>query len=176
MSIASIASSTLMHYVGHYAQSNRVKWQQGLQQLGQDLQAGNLSAAQSDFAALQQLNPQISSTASTQSGNGVAQDFAQLGKDLQAGNTSAAQQDYSQLQQQISATAAGVHHHHHHHHGGSSGSSGSGDLSQLLQQVGHALQAGNLTAAQQAYATLQQQIQALEPSGTAQSGSVAVSA
>lgn len=174
MSIASIASSTLMHYVGQYTQGSRTKWQQGLQQLGQDLQAGNLSAAQSDFAALQQLNPQISSAASTQSGNSVAQDFSQLGKDLQAGNTSAAQQDYVHLQQDVSATASGAHVHHHHHHGGS----GSNDFSQLLQQVGLALQGGNLSAAQQAYTTLQQQIQVLGQSGTesSQSGSVAVSA
>jgi hypothetical protein len=151
-----------MHYLGQYAPGSRVKWQQGLQQLGQDLQAGNLSAAQSDFAALQQLNPQISSTASAQGGS-VAQEIAQLGKDLRAGNTSAAQQDYSQLQQQISPTASGVHHHHH-HHGGSGGSG----FSQLLQQLGQALQAGNLSAAQQAYATLQQQVQALEPNRTAQ--------
>jgi len=177
MSLTGIASSTLMHYVGQYTQSSRAKWQQDFQQLGQDLQAGNLSAAQSDFAALQQLAPQTSSASSTQSGNAVAQDFAQLGKDLQTGNTSAAQQDYQHLQQDISPTASGAQHHHHHHHGSSNGSS-SGEFSQLLQQLGQALSAGNLTAAQQAYTSLQQQLQVLGEAQTAplQSGNVTVSA
>jgi len=176
MSIAGIASSTLMHYAGQYTQSNRTKWQQGLQQLGQDLQAGNLSAAQSDFAALQQLTPQLNSASSTQSGNAVAQDFTQLGNDLQTGNTSAAQQDYQHLQQDVSSTASGAHGHHHHHRGSNSAG---GEFSQLLQQLGQALSAGNLTAAQQAYATLQQQFEALGQGGTAQSsesGGVTVSA
>ena len=118
MSIASIASSTLLHYSGQAIQSNRQKWQQSMQQLGQDLQSGNLSAAQSDFATLQQMAPQIGSTSSSQSNSSVAQDFTQLGKDLQAGNTTAAQQDYAQLQHDVSPTAAGAAHHHHHHGGG----------------------------------------------------------
>ena len=176
MSIASIASSTLMHHVGQYAQGVRTKWQQGLQQLGQDLQAGNMSAAQSDFTALQQLTSRSSSTASNQSGSSVAQDVTQLGKDLQAGDTSAAQQDYVHLQQDVSATAGGARIHHHHHH--SASSSDSGAFSQLLQQLGQALQSGNLTAAQQAYTSLQQQLQLLGQSSTqsSQTGSVAVSA
>ncbi len=174
MSIASIASSTLLHYIGQATQSNRQKWQQGLQQLGQDLQSGNLSAAQSDFATLQQLTPQIGSASSTDSNTSVAQDFSQLGKDLQAGNTSAAQQDYIQLQQHISPTAAGSHHHHRH-----GGDAGGNELPQLLQQLGQALQAGNLTGAQQAYTMLQQQLQSWGEGDTApssSSGNVAVTA
>ncbi len=175
MSVASIASSALMHFSGQAAQSNRQKWQQEFQQLGQDLQTGNLSAAQADFATLQQLNPQIGATSSAQNGNPVAQDFSQLGNDLQAGNTTAAQQDYSNLQQQISTTASRAH--HHHHHGGSGG--GGNEFTQMLQQLGQALQAGNLSGAQQAYTTLQQQLQLLGEGGTtpsSQSGNVTVTA
>lgn len=168
MSLAGIASSTLMNYRGESVQRNRQKWQQEFQQLGQDLQSGNLSAAQSDFTALQQLSPQINATASAQSSGPLAQAFSQLGTDLQAGNTTAAQQDYSNVQQQMaSRTARG----HHHHHSG-------GDLTQLVQQLGQTLQAGNLSGAQQAYTSLQQQVQLLGEADTSQSqsGSVAVTA
>ncbi len=174
MSIASIASSTLLHYSGQAMQSNRQKWQQNLQQLGQDLQSGNLSAAQSDFASLQQLAPQVGSASSTQSNSSVAQDFCQLGTDLQAGNTSAAQQDYVQIQHDVSATAAGTVHHHHHHGGGSE----SNGLNQILQQLGQELQSGNLSGAQQAYTVLQQQLQSWGQADSTipTSGSVAVNA
>jgi hypothetical protein len=175
MSIASIASSTLLHYSGQAIQSSRQKWQQGLQQLGQDIQSGNLSAAQSDFATLQQLAPQVGSTSSTQSKTGIAQDFTQLGKDLQSGNTTAAQQDYTQIQHDVSATAAGAAHHHHHHGGGGGGQ----EFPQLLQQLGQALQAGNLSGAQQAYTVLQQQLESWGQAGETTSstaGSVAVNA
>jgi len=174
MSIASVASSTLLHYSGQASQSNRQKFQQSMQQLGQDIQSGNLSAAQSDFATLQQMAPQVGSTSSSQSNSSVAQDFTQLGTDLQAGNTSAAQQDYAQLQHDVSATASGSVHHHHHHGGG-----GGNDLSQLLQQLGQQLQAGNLGGAQQAYTVLQQQLQSWDSSGatgSTTSGNIAVNA
>lgn len=174
MSVASIASSALLHYSGQAIQSNRQKFQQSMQQLGQDLQSGNLSAAQSDFATLQQLTPQVGSTSSSQSNSAVAQDFTQLGTDLQSGNTTAAQQDYAQIQHDVSATASGSVHHHHHHGGGSGGN----ELPQLLQQLGQELQAGNLSGAQQAYTVLQQQLQALGQSSetTSTSGGVAVNA
>ncbi len=174
MSIAGIASSALMHYTGQTAQSNRQKWQQSMQQLGQDLQSGNLSAAQTDFASLQQMSPQASSTASTQSTGSVAQDFTQLGKDLQASNTSAAQQDYAQLQHDVSPTAASAAHHHHHHGGDDGGT----QVSQMLQDLGQQLQAGNLSGAQQAYTVLQQQLELFgqtDPTSST-SGSVAVNA
>ncbi len=169
MSLAGIASSTLMNYRGESVQSNRQKWQQEFQQLGQDLQSGDLSAAQSDFTALQQLSPQINATASAQSSGPLAQAFSQLGTDLQAGNTTAAQQDYSNVQQQMASRTARGHHHHR---------SGGGDLTQLVQQLGQALQAGNLSGAQQAYTSLQQQVQLLGEADTSQSqsGSVAVTA
>ena len=166
MSIAGIASSALSNYSLHAIQSNRLKWQQGLEQLGQDLQSGNLSAAQSDFTALQKLAPQAASTSASQGTSPAAQDFSQLGKDLQAGNTSAAQQDFQQLQQTVSPTASGALHHHHH-----GANNGSNPMSQLLQQLGQALQAGNLSSAQQAYTVLQQQLQTMGQAGSTQSSS-----
>lgn len=151
MSVSGISSSNLLSYMTQSVQNNRQKMQQQFQQLGQDLQSGNLSAAQSDFAALQQLSPQTSSTSSTQSGNSIGQDFTQLAQDLKAGNTTAAQQDYTKIQQDFQSTVARPHHHHH-------SSSGSGEsINQLLQELGQSLQAGNLSSAQQAYASLQQE-------------------
>jgi outer membrane protein assembly factor BamD (BamD/ComL family) len=73
------------------------QFRQDFQKLGQDLQAGNLSGAQADFAALQKDGPQSSSA--TQSSNPIAQGLQQLSSDLQSGNLTAAQQDYSNLQQ-----------------------------------------------------------------------------
>ena len=170
MLLAAIASSTLTNYQGNAVQSNRQKWHQEFQQLGQDLQAGNLSAAQSDFTTLQQLSPQNAATSGADSSS-LAQVFSQLGSDLQAGNATAAEQDYSNIQQQMPSRTARGHHHHAHPAAGS-------DLAQLMQQLGQALQAGNLSNAQQAYAGLQQQLQLLGEAATGQSNSssVAVSA
>ena len=124
---------------------------QTIQKLGQDLQSGNLSAAQSDFASL---TNQAGSTSSTQSGNTVAQQFQKLGQDLQSGNLSAAQQDYTAMQQSTESEAAQGHHRHHHHGGGAAMS----QVNQAVNQLGQALQSGNLTTAQQAYVSLTQDL------------------
>jgi outer membrane protein assembly factor BamD (BamD/ComL family) len=154
MSVSGISSSSLSDYNTQSVQNKMQQFQQEFQQLGQDLQSGNLSAAQSDFATLQQYAPQSSSTSSSQSNNPIAQAFSQLAQDLQSGNTSAAQQDYSTIQQDFQSHATDG---HHHHHGG--GGSGANAISQLMSQLGQALQSGNLTSAQQAYSTLQQEFQ-----------------
>lgn len=89
MSIAGILTSNLSNLNSQTVISPQQQFKQELQQLGKDLQAGNLSAAQSDFATLQQEAPS-SSTTSTQSSNPIVQAFKQLGQDLQSGNLSAA--------------------------------------------------------------------------------------
>jgi hypothetical protein len=48
-------------------------------------------------------------------------------------------------------------HHHHHHHGG--GGSQANAIDQMFQQLGQDLQSGQLSAAQQAYTSLQQELQ-----------------
>ncbi|MFY9948439.1 MAG: hypothetical protein WAK27_07070 [Candidatus Sulfotelmatobacter sp.] len=165
MSVSGISSSSLFNTSG--VQSLFQQFQQTFQQLGQDLQSGNLSAAQSDFATLQNLGSQ-NSTATSQSSSPIAQAFSQLAKDLQSGNLSAAQQDFSTIQQDFQNQAAqgqtqSAQGHHHHHGGG-----GSSEISQLLNQLGTALQSGDLSTAQQAYASLVQQFQpSSQSSGTA---------
>jgi hypothetical protein len=163
MSVSSISSSNLLPYYGTQdAQSNMKQFQQEFQQLGQDLQSGDLSAAQSDFATLQQLMPQNNSTSSAQSNNPIAQAFSQLSKDLQAGDLSAAQQDYTTIQKDFQNQAAQMHGHHHHHGGGGSETS---EINQLMTQMGQALQSGDLSTAQSVFSSLQQELQQLSQTG-----------
>jgi hypothetical protein len=77
---------------------------------------------------------------------------------------SAAQKDFATVQQdfQSQATQVGGHHHHHHHVDSgnqNSGNSGGSTIFQVLAQLGRALQGGNLSTAQSAYITLQQDFQ-----------------
>ncbi len=160
MSVAGILSSAAFNVSAQLYQNRTQKSKQEFQQLGQDLQSGNLSAAQADFATLQKMQPQPPTTPSPQSSNSISQDFNQLSTDLKAGNTTAAQQDFTKLQQDFQSQGTQTHHHHHHHGGGeSSSSSSNSDISQLFGQLGTALQSGNLSVAQQAYSTMLQNFQ-----------------
>jgi len=93
----------------------------------------------------------------------VQSEFRQLGQDLQSGNLTQAQADFVTLSQSLAgppnfvgpnavtqsaqAQSASNSHHSSHHRV---------HLHQALSQLGQALQAGNLSAAQQAFATMQQ--------------------
>jgi hypothetical protein len=160
MSVASIFSSAFASSAAQLSHRPSPQFQQEFQQLGQDLQAGNLSAAQIDFATLQQSSGQTASSANTN--NPIAQAFQQLSQDLQSGNLSAAQQAFSQIQQDFQNGS--VHAHHHHHSGGENQSN---SINQLFQQLGQQLQSGNLSAAQQAYSALSQDLQLFSPGSTA---------
>lgn len=164
MSLSGISSSNLFNYENPSVQNQRQQLQQEFQQLGQDLQSGNLSAAQTDFATLQQIGSNSNATSSTASSNPLAQAFNQLGQDLQSGNLSAAQQDFSTIQQDMQSQASQMHGHHHHHHGGG-GNDQSNSISQLFQQLGQALQSGSLSSAQQIYGTMQQDFAQMGASG-----------
>jgi outer membrane protein assembly factor BamD (BamD/ComL family) len=101
MSAVGISSTSFFDYSRQNIQTKVQQAQQEFQQLGQDLQSGNISAAQNDMTALQRLQPQ-GSTSSTQS-NPIAQEFTQLSQDLQAGNISNAQQHYAKIQQDFAS-------------------------------------------------------------------------
>jgi hypothetical protein len=110
LSTSSITSSLLSQIAGSDASANQ--FVSDLNQLAQDLQTGNLSAAQQDYVTLSQdaLNGVTSST-STTSASGITTgllsdiesspsnlstfvgDLNQLGTDLQNGNLSSAQED-----------------------------------------------------------------------------------
>ena len=174
MSISAILNSSSNQFqIG----AARNPYQQEMQQLGQALQSGNLSAAQSDFATLRAAFSQpataTGSTSTSSSSNSVAQAFNQLGTDLQSGNVSAAQKDFSTVQQDLQSNLSNNRFHHHHHlssGGGSGDSSNQNSLLQDLNQLGQSLTSSNLAGAQQAYATLQQQLQqfALGSEGSSQ--------
>src|ERR1700722_4760825 len=92
---------------------------QAFQSLGQDLQSGNLSAAQQDFATIQQSAQQAQASGQAHHGHHhhrtsdssdsnssspistLQQDFTSLGSDLQSGNLSSAQQAYASLQSDL---------------------------------------------------------------------------
>jgi outer membrane protein assembly factor BamD (BamD/ComL family) len=172
MGIFGIAS-TILGQISSATTPNPHKQQvkQGFQLLGQDLQSGNLSQAQSDFASLQQLLPggrqssQLTPVSSAQSSNPLATAVSQLAQDLKSGNLTAAQSDFATVQQNLQqagpqAGAAHGHHHHHQSDGDSGQSSGQQNpISTMFGQLGQDLQSGNLSAAQQAYSSLQQDFQ-----------------
>jgi hypothetical protein len=56
--------------------------------------------------------------------------------------------------------------HHHHSHGQDSSGAQQNPIAQLFSKLGQALQSGNLTAAQQAYTTLQQDFQSTSGSAS----------
>jgi outer membrane protein assembly factor BamD (BamD/ComL family) len=214
MSIVGILSSNLFSAATQNSQGTQAaapkfeQIKQQFQQLGQDLQSGNLTQAQSDYATLSQDfsgGSQASTTAAataaattaattatttgsatpttagttTTGTTSAAQQFAQLGQDLQSGNLQAAQQDYTNIQQTAQQNATqqvGGHHRGHHHGGGSQSASSTSSSSQQSNPIAQAfgtlsqdLQAGNLSGAQSAFATLQNDLQQI--GGFATSGS-----
>jgi outer membrane protein assembly factor BamD (BamD/ComL family) len=185
MSIAGIASS-IFSQLGNLQNNKHTAIQTEFQQLAQDLQSGNLKSAQADFAVLQQNAP----SGQASGGNPLSQAFSALGKDLQAGNLSAAQQDFTAIQQDVAkiqqAAQQGGQVRHHHHRAAEAQSTATDSTQQksiahLLTTLGQDLQAGNLSAAQQAYAALRQDLPFLtsSPVGAATptaSGGVNVSA
>lgn len=112
MSVAGI-STNLAYYnpaQNNSAHTNDPTWfqqfKQGLAQLGQDLQAGNLSAAQEEFANL----PKPSQGSPLSSNNPISQSLKQLGQDLQSGNLSGADQDFKTLHQDLADRFGGGSH------------------------------------------------------------------
>jgi hypothetical protein len=158
MSVAGILGSSFVNYAAR-VQSRMEQARKDFQQLGQDLRSGNLSAAQSDFAAMEKSGPQSNSSSSTQNNSSVSQDFQKLSQDLQSGNTAAAQQDYRKVHQDLQLQAPLPH--HPGHHGGNSSTSSCGDsqITQLLNQLSQSLQSGDISSARQAYTTLLQDFQ-----------------
>ena len=172
MSISGVSSSNV--FQASVAQGAQTKFQQiqsQFQKVGQDLQSGNLTQAQADFATLSQELPssqQAGAATTTGPTNTLAKAFKALGQDLQAGNLAASQTDFATIQQDAQQQSSGQAQGHHHHHGGGS-SQASNTLEQAFTSLGTALQSGNLSSAQQAYATFQSDVQQAFPSFSAAS-------
>jgi outer membrane protein assembly factor BamD (BamD/ComL family) len=179
MSIAGILTSSLFASLG--SQSTQNKFQQinsEFQQLGQDLTSGNLTQPQQDFATLSQNLPgqQQSASNSASNANPLAQAFATLSSDLQSGNLSGAQQAFSTLQQDLQqqhSSGQGIRRHHDFsgNDSNSAASAQSNPIAEAFNELGTALQSGSLTSAQQAYSTLQQDLQQYLPNFASASGS-----
>jgi outer membrane protein assembly factor BamD (BamD/ComL family) len=189
MSVSGISSSLFAAFSPTQQQNKFQQIQQDFQQLGQDLQAGNLTQAQTVFSSLTQLLPvqfqTNSTTNTTQSGsqttNPISQALSQLGSDLQSGNLSAAQSDFSTLQNDLQSAKSTEGFHHHKTHGGpifenQNSQNTQNSPASLFGQLGQELQAGNLSAAQQTYSTLQQDfLQFASGAGSGTGGSTSAS-
>ena len=162
MSISGILSSANQHQIGA---TNPL--QQQFQQLGQALQSGNLSSAQSDFATLQAAFSQPAATTGNATSSPIKQAFNQLASDLQSGNLSAAQKDYSAVQQNFQGARGTVSRSHFNgqSHGGGGASSGQNMLFQELSQLGQSPSPSTLASAQQGYTSLQQELQQIALGG-----------
>src|ERR1700692_3040981 len=108
MAIFGIANS-ILGQIASTTNSNPNKQQikQVFQLLGQDLQSGNLSQAQSDFSSLQQLLPGgqqsslLTPASGAQSSNPLATAVSQLAQDMKSGNATAIQSDLATVQQDV---------------------------------------------------------------------------
>ena len=101
----------------------RAQGRKDFKSLQNDLQSGDISGAQKDFATLLQDVPQLqsqlpaaSSTTPASPGTSVSSEFNSLSAALSAGDLTGAQTAMSSLQQ----SSGGYRHHHHHHGGGGS--------------------------------------------------------
>ena len=166
MSVAGIAS-TFANLIPCAFQGKIQTFKQDFQKLGQDLQSGDLVAAQSDFTKLlKDAPPGLTGLPGSQGGasgkSPIDAAMDKLALDIQSGNLSGVKTDYTSLQQDLQKIA--VHHRHVNPAGGSDG-----DAKQLLAQLGQSLQSGNIANAQQAYAALLQEFNPSNAGGSSSS-------
>ena len=146
--------------------------------LGKALNSGSsdaLTTAQSAFQKLQSDLLQMQQVQQTQSGQQTgansqfSTDLAALEKAVQSGDLSGAQKAFAALQSDLPGAAGAADPersadpecskaHHPHHHGGSAQNAQNTTSNPFsdLAAIGNALQSGNLSEAQSAFATLQQ--------------------
>jgi hypothetical protein len=156
MSVSAISTNSLIQSSNQNTPINLQQFQKEFQQLGSDLQNGNLSTANQEFSSLQALVPGSNSASLSQSP--VVQSFNQLGRDIQSGSLPAAQQDYGTLKTDLNKIA--LDHSHHRVHDPM-------ETSQGDAQLGQTLQASNASTAQSAYSSLLQGIQQYGPGSLA---------
>ena len=172
MSIDAISSSSSSSQTSAM-QTNFLQIRKLLEQLGQALQSGDLSGAQKAFASLQQLLPsssvnQAQNTQQTDQST-FTTDLNALGQALQSSDLSKAQDAFAKLLQDMQS-AQKVHHRKADDLQNSVSSSNSStdsnqtngiqanfqQMSTYFNQLGQALQSGDLSGAQKAFASLQQ--------------------
>jgi hypothetical protein len=127
-------------------------------QLGQDLQAGNITQAQQDFATLSKNFPglQQGASAAGASNSPASQAFSALEQALQSGDAAGAQTAFATFQQDFQAH---VNAQNNPPPPGASDHTHNDPIARAADSLSQALQAGNLPAAQSAFAALQQELQ-----------------
>ena len=165
MSISGISSDPTVYQ--NYGSSASQQIRKDFTALKTSLTTGTLSDAQTAFATLMQ-DMQAAGQSGQQTGanSQFSTDLAAIGTALKSGDLSGAQKAFATLQQdmqQAQQTQGGgqqAHktHHHHHHHGGGAQNAQSSTSNPFtdLAAIGSALQSGDLSGAQKAFATLQQ--------------------
>jgi len=172
MSVSSVSSDPRVYQNSASSPFQQVR--KDFAALGTALNSGSsdaLTAAQRAFQKLQSDLLQMQQLQQTQSGQQTAAssqfstDLAALEKAIQSGNLSGAQKAFAALQsdlpqvQHAQQTQNGQQTQRAHHHHGSSAQNAQNTTSNPfsdLAAVGSALQSGNLSGAQSAFATLQQ--------------------
>ena len=161
MSISGISSDPTVSQ--NYASSPFQQVRKDFAALGKALNSGDLQGAQSAFQTLQ-TDMQAAGQSGTGANSQFSTDLGAVGAALfptsGQGSITAAQTAFNALQsdmQQAQQTQKAHHHHHHHHGGGTQNAQNttSNPLSDLAA-IGNALQSGNLSGAQSAFQTLQQ--------------------
>jgi CubicO group peptidase (beta-lactamase class C family) len=194
MSISSISSNSdyYQNYLTNGSTSLKQQGQQDFTSLADALQSGDLSGAQSAFASLLQLFPNLSPSAnsptqstatssaasSSSSTSSITNDLSTLGQAIQSGDLTGAQNDFSKLTQDMQSIGGG--HHHHHHHKTSAGSqdatlasatgstAGTNSVATDLAALGQALQSGDLKSAGYVYSLLTQDMQSVQQANNQQ--------
>lgn len=134
MSVSGISSSSLTQLLGTDGSNSMSQMQQAWKQLGQDLQSGNLSGAQSAFQTIQQLQSQAtgSSGSKSQGSSQLSSDMQALGQALSAGNLSAAQSAFSAVKSDMKS----MHHHHHSQAASASSQSTNSQADDIVELLG----------------------------------------
>ncbi len=155
MSISSIASSSV--YQSSYTNPFQAV-KKDFKNINSALQSGDLSAAQTAFSTLQTDTSTVSGT--NNSSNPMSQDIQGLGSALQSGSLTDAQQAFSKIQSDMKGHGKFARQQMELQSSLSSASDTGNTIKQDFQNMSAALQSGNLTDAQKAFATLQQDVPA----------------
>ena len=175
MSISALSSNLITDLSQQYQQNPLQQIRKDFNQLASALQSGDLSGAQSAYSSIQQLLQDNQSSSNSISGsNGtstIQNDFATLGQALQSGDLSQAQSAFSQLQSDFKAasqSAQALPPGEDQYVSGASqqGLSVAQQVQQDYAQLASALQSGDLSKAQSAFASLKQELQSQGASTT----------
>jgi len=175
VSISALSSNLITDLSQQYQQNPLQQIRKDFNQLASALQSGDLSGAQSAYSSIQQLlQDNQSSSNSTTGSNGsssIQNDFATLGQALQSGDLSQAQSAFSQLQSDFKAASQSAQalpqgEDQYVVSSSQQGLSVAQQVQQDYAQLASSLQAGDLSGAQSAFASLQQALQRQGASST----------